>query len=67
MKRSVVCVMALFHLFRLGVTFLANKGDRMVIRIRNEDITYHVLHVLEFDATRKCMSVIVKNPKGVFH
>ncbi|XP_014664546.1 PREDICTED: probable phospholipid-transporting ATPase IF isoform X3 [Priapulus caudatus] len=49
---------------RLGVTFLGTRGERMIFRIKNEDISYRLLHVLEFDATRKCMSVIVRNPKG---
>ena len=29
-------------------------------------VRYQLLHILEFDPTRKCMSVIIRTPEGVY-
>ncbi|KAJ8277203.1 hypothetical protein GJAV_G00072540 [Gymnothorax javanicus] len=49
---------------RLGVTFMGNNGENMEIRTFGKMEKYKLLHVLEFDANRRRMSVILENPTG---
>ena len=56
---------------RLGVTFVGEDEVQGTIRIVDSRAsgppslkTFQRLHVLEFDSTRKRMSVIVRNPSG---
>ncbi|XP_064195014.1 phospholipid-transporting ATPase IF-like isoform X1 [Anguilla rostrata] len=49
---------------RLGVTFMGNNGENMEIRTSGGSEKYKLLHVLEFDANRRRMSVIVETPSG---
>jgi magnesium-transporting ATPase (P-type) len=48
-----------------GFTFMKREiGDEVIIRIKNENLTYKVTHILEYSSERKRMSVIVKTPEG---
>ncbi|XP_077987286.1 phospholipid-transporting ATPase IF-like isoform X2 [Glandiceps talaboti] len=49
---------------RNDVVFKGSTQDYMDILIHGSDRRYTLLHVLEFDSTRKRMSVIVKTPEG---
>ncbi|XP_068137185.1 phospholipid-transporting ATPase IF isoform X3 [Hyperolius riggenbachi] len=49
---------------RLGVAFSGTNGDVMEIKILGKLERYKLLHVLEFDANRRRMSVIVQSPSG---
>jgi magnesium-transporting ATPase (P-type) len=43
------------------------RDGRMEITVNGVLKTYVLHHTLEFDPTRKCMSVIVQNESGVCH
>ncbi|KAK9717044.1 hypothetical protein K7432_006454 [Basidiobolus ranarum] len=47
----------------LGFTFLSRNKDSVTLDILGEEATFQLLHVLEFNSTRKRMSVIVRRPK----
>ncbi|XP_061681285.1 phospholipid-transporting ATPase IF isoform X1 [Syngnathoides biaculeatus] len=49
---------------RIGVTFTGIRGDTMEIQIFGKPEKYKLLHVLEFDANRRRMSVILETPSG---
>ncbi|XP_040205373.1 probable phospholipid-transporting ATPase IF isoform X2 [Rana temporaria] len=49
---------------RMGVAFSGASGDVMEIKILGKLERYKLLHVLEFDANRRRMSVIVQSPSG---
>ncbi|XP_018422565.1 PREDICTED: probable phospholipid-transporting ATPase IF isoform X3 [Nanorana parkeri] len=49
---------------RVGVAFSGISGDIMEIKILGKLERYQLLHVLEFDADRRRMSVIVQSPSG---
>ncbi|MBN3306490.1 AT11B ATPase, partial [Amia calva] len=49
---------------RMGVTFKGSKGAIMEIKIFGKSEKYKLLHVLEFDANRRRMSVILQSPSG---
>ncbi|XP_073434864.1 phospholipid-transporting ATPase IF isoform X2 [Dendrobates tinctorius] len=49
---------------RMGVAFFGNNGETMEIKILGKLERYKLLHVLEFDANRRRMSVIVESPSG---
>lgn len=56
---------------RLGVTFVGEDEVQGTVRIVDSRgsgppclKTFHRLHILDFDSTRKRMSVIVRNPSG---
>lgn len=47
---------------RYGVVYKAHKDSAYVISYLGHDMTFPVLKVLEFDAERKRMSVVVRHP-----
>ncbi|KAG1471951.1 hypothetical protein G6F56_001821 [Rhizopus delemar] len=47
----------------LGFTFLAREQDHVAVDIMGEQRTMVLLHVLEFNSTRKRMSVIMRSPQ----
>ncbi|ORX90477.1 phospholipid-translocating P-type ATPase [Basidiobolus meristosporus CBS 931.73] len=47
----------------LGFTFLSRNKDSITIDVLGEEVTFQLLQVLEFNSTRKRMSVIVRRPK----
>ncbi|TSK53788.1 putative phospholipid-transporting ATPase IF [Bagarius yarrelli] len=49
---------------RMGVAFLGSKGENMEIKTFGKSEKYKLLHVLEFDANRRRMSVILQSPSG---
>uniref|UniRef100_A0A8C9VL80 Phospholipid-transporting ATPase n=1 Tax=Scleropages formosus TaxID=113540 RepID=A0A8C9VL80_SCLFO len=49
---------------RMGVTFVGNNGENMEIKTFGRSEKYKLLHVLEFDANRRRMSVILQTPSG---
>ncbi|KAM4043537.1 phospholipid-transporting ATPase IF isoform 2-T2 [Anomaloglossus baeobatrachus] len=49
---------------RMGVAFFGHNGETMEIKILGKLERYKLLHVLEFDANRRRMSVIVESPSG---
>ncbi|XP_049577216.1 phospholipid-transporting ATPase IF [Syngnathus scovelli] len=49
---------------RIGVTFTGIRGDTMEIKTFGKAEKYKLLHVLEFDANRRRMSVILETPAG---
>ncbi|XP_029542130.2 phospholipid-transporting ATPase IF-like isoform X2 [Oncorhynchus nerka] len=49
---------------RMGVTFIGSHGEVMEIKRFGKSEKYKLLHVLEFDATRRRMSVILQTPSG---
>ncbi|XP_019740035.1 probable phospholipid-transporting ATPase IF [Hippocampus comes] len=49
---------------RIGVTFSGIRGDTMEIKTFGKAEKYKLLHVLEFDANRRRMSVILESPSG---
>uniref|UniRef100_A0A673CR61 Phospholipid-transporting ATPase n=1 Tax=Sphaeramia orbicularis TaxID=375764 RepID=A0A673CR61_9TELE len=49
---------------RIGVTFTSCSGDTMEIKTFGKSEKYKLLHVLEFDANRRRMSVILQTPSG---
>ncbi|KAJ8278807.1 hypothetical protein COCON_G00058730 [Conger conger] len=49
---------------RLGVAFMGNNGVKMEIKTFGKLEKYKLLHVLEFDANRRRMSVILQTPAG---
>ncbi|KAM7451065.1 putative phospholipid-transporting ATPase IF [Porites harrisoni] len=51
---------------RFGVTYRGKIGDDIEVRVGNAVERYTLLHVLEFDSTRKRMSVIVKSPQDKY-
>ncbi|OBZ89260.1 Phospholipid-transporting ATPase DNF1 [Choanephora cucurbitarum] len=46
----------------MGFTFVAREQDNVLVDIMGEQRTFHLLHVLEFNSTRKRMSVIMRSP-----
>uniref|UniRef100_A0A8C5M2D1 Phospholipid-transporting ATPase n=1 Tax=Leptobrachium leishanense TaxID=445787 RepID=A0A8C5M2D1_9ANUR len=49
---------------RMGVAFSGIDGNFMEVKIFGKLERYKLLHLLEFDANRRCMSVIVDTPSG---
>nr|XP_055074814.1 phospholipid-transporting ATPase IF isoform X1 [Misgurnus anguillicaudatus] len=49
---------------RMGVTFTGSNGENMEIKTFGKAEKYKLLHVLEFDANRRRMSVILQTPSG---
>uniref|UniRef100_A0A673JEU5 Phospholipid-transporting ATPase n=1 Tax=Sinocyclocheilus rhinocerous TaxID=307959 RepID=A0A673JEU5_9TELE len=49
---------------RVGVTFIGSHGENMEIKTFGKAEKYKLLHVLEFDANRRRMSVILQKPSG---
>ncbi|XP_027145759.1 probable phospholipid-transporting ATPase IF isoform X1 [Larimichthys crocea] len=49
---------------RIGVAFTCSSGDIMEIKTFGKSERYKLLHVLEFDADRRRMSVILQTPSG---
>ncbi len=49
---------------RLGFAFTQRTPDAVTINALGHDETYQILNVLEFNSTRKRMSVIVRTPTG---
>uniref|UniRef100_A0A665UVZ5 Phospholipid-transporting ATPase n=1 Tax=Echeneis naucrates TaxID=173247 RepID=A0A665UVZ5_ECHNA len=49
---------------RIGVAFTGSSGDAMEIKTFGKSEKYKLLHVLEFDADRRRMSVILQTPSG---
>ncbi|ORX90627.1 phospholipid-translocating P-type ATPase [Basidiobolus meristosporus CBS 931.73] len=47
----------------LGFSFLGRNKDSITIDVLGEELTFQLLQVLEFNSTRKRMSVIVRRPK----
>ncbi|PYH89087.1 phospholipid-translocating P-type ATPase [Aspergillus ellipticus CBS 707.79] len=47
-----------------GFTALGRSGDRLALNIMGEERSYRILNILEFNSTRKRMSVIVQMPDG---
>ncbi len=46
-----------------GVEYLGiNSENCMIISYKNKKYEYKLLHILQFNSTRKRMSIIVKNP-----
>lgn len=52
------------HRFRYGVVFHGMRDNHLEVTFHGEMRRYKLLHVLEFDATRKRMSVIIQTEKG---
>lgn len=48
----------------LGVEFISRTTRSMTIRVNGVEETWQLLNILEFNSTRKRMSVIVRNPEG---
>jgi len=48
----------------LGYTFLVRRPRSITVRMLGEEREYEILAVLEFNSTRKRMSVIVRTPEG---
>ncbi|KAI7888933.1 uncharacterized protein EV154DRAFT_604382 [Mucor mucedo] len=46
----------------MGFTFVAREQDNVVVDIMGETRTMNLLHVLEFNSTRKRMSIIMRSP-----
>ncbi|XP_041126384.1 phospholipid-transporting ATPase IF-like isoform X1 [Polyodon spathula] len=49
---------------RIGVTFAGSNGENIEIKTFGRSEKYKLLHVLEFDANRRRMSVILQTPSG---
>ncbi|CAJ1061028.1 phospholipid-transporting ATPase IF [Xyrichtys novacula] len=49
---------------RIGVAFTCSNGETMEIKTFGKSEKYKLLHVLEFDANRRRMSVILQTPSG---
>uniref|UniRef100_A0A3B3DG35 Phospholipid-transporting ATPase n=1 Tax=Oryzias melastigma TaxID=30732 RepID=A0A3B3DG35_ORYME len=49
---------------RIGVAFTGSSGDTMEIKTFGKFEKYKLLHLLEFDANRRRMSVILQTPSG---
>ncbi|CAJ0823534.1 15195_t:CDS:2, partial [Entrophospora sp. SA101] len=47
----------------LGFVFLGRSTDSITIDIFGKEYTYQILNILQFNSTRKRMSVIVKSPE----
>ena len=52
------------YICRFGVVFHGTHEDRLEVTFKGEMRRYKLLHSLEFDPTRKRMSVIVQNENG---
>ena len=53
-----------FSHLRYGVVFHGIHDNRLEVTFKREMRRYKLLHSLEFDPTRKRMSVIIQNEKG---
>ncbi|KAM6962548.1 phospholipid-transporting ATPase IF [Aplochiton taeniatus] len=49
---------------RIGVAFMGSNGETMEIKTFGKSEKYKLLHVLEFDANRRRMSVILQTASG---
>lgn len=47
-----------------GFKFQSRTVSKIKVKLRHDIVEYEILHVLEFNSTRKRMSVIVKTPQG---
>ncbi|EGG17651.1 P-type ATPase [Cavenderia fasciculata] len=48
----------------VGFEFTSRNIKQLVVTVRGQEMTYEVLNILEFNSTRKRMSVIVRHPDG---
>lgn len=48
----------------LGAVFIDRTEQSVTIEVLGEKMTYELLDIIEFDSTRKRMSVIVRDPSG---
>ncbi|KAF9583570.1 hypothetical protein BGW38_009159, partial [Lunasporangiospora selenospora] len=48
----------------VGFVFLEKQGPKMILEIMGQPRTYEVLNILEFNSTRKRMSIILRPPEG---
>ncbi|XP_048588932.1 phospholipid-transporting ATPase IF isoform X3 [Nematostella vectensis] len=51
---------------RFGIVYRGKVGEDMEVQMQGTSHRYTLLHVLEFDSTRKRMSVIVKTAEGQY-
>ncbi|KXS16560.1 phospholipid-translocating P-type ATPase [Gonapodya prolifera JEL478] len=49
----------------LGIAFLGRKVNTVILDVFGKQEQYEILNVLEFNSTRKRMSVVVRRPDGV--
>ncbi|XP_072330313.1 phospholipid-transporting ATPase IF isoform X2 [Scyliorhinus torazame] len=49
---------------KIGVTFLGSTENEIILNTFGKDERYKLLEILEFDADRRRMSVIVQTPEG---
>ncbi|XP_030838216.1 probable phospholipid-transporting ATPase IF isoform X3 [Strongylocentrotus purpuratus] len=47
-----------------GTTFLGGTQEYLEVKHKGQTLRYQILNILEFDPTRKCMSIILKSPTG---
>lgn len=47
----------------MGFTFVAREQDNVVVDIMGETRTMNLMHVLEFNSTRKRMSILMRSPQ----
>lgn len=47
-----------------GVEFVSRAGTEVTITVRGVEEKWNVLHTVEFDSTRKRMTVVVESPEG---
>lgn len=47
----------------MGFTFVAREQDNVIVDIMGETRIMNLLHVLEFNSTRKRMSILMRSPK----
>ncbi|KAI8982302.1 hypothetical protein BDF20DRAFT_834937 [Mycotypha africana] len=47
----------------MGFTFVGREQDNVIVNIMGEQRNFQLLHVLEFNSTRKRMSVIMRSPQ----
>ncbi|KAI9344484.1 hypothetical protein BD770DRAFT_447180 [Pilaira anomala] len=48
----------------MGFTFVAREQENVIVDIMGETRTFKLLHVLEFNSTRKRMSILMRAPDG---
>ncbi|XP_071484372.1 phospholipid-transporting ATPase IF-like [Diadema antillarum] len=49
---------------QFGTVFLGGTQEYLDVKHKGSILRYQILNVLEFDPTRKCMSIILKTPNG---
>ncbi|CUG00064.1 phospholipid-transporting ATPase 1c, putative [Bodo saltans] len=48
----------------IGVEFVSRAGTEAIISVRGVEERWNILHTVEFDSTRKRMTVVVETPDG---